>query len=51
MLFKLVLIIVLNGQSTPHVVEENLSREQCIFQMLEINKAFETKSFECHSDE
>lgn len=51
MLFKLVLLVTLNGNTANYVIEENLTREACITQMLEMNHSFKSKSFECHGDD
>lgn len=47
MLYSLLLVMLINGQNQIYVVDSGLTRNECIETMLEYNKAFKTKSFEC----
>lgn len=47
MLFDLILVVVLGGQSFDYVIDEKLTRSECIECMLVMNKEFDTKNFKC----
>lgn len=47
MLFDLILIVVLGGQSFDYVIDERLTRSECIERMLVMNEEFKTKNFKC----